>query len=111
VTAVRVQLSRVKGWRKPHNTVVVTRATRWGNPFLVAADGSANRERAVAEFRAALSEGRLDFTVADVRRQLAGINLACWCPLNRPCHADVLLEVAGVSSPGVTMSAVDGIRA
>lgn len=25
---------------------------------------------------------------------LRGKNLACWCPLDEPCHADVLLEVA-----------------
>ena len=29
----RVQLSRRKGWRKPENTVVVARPSRWGNPF------------------------------------------------------------------------------
>jgi hypothetical protein len=23
---------------------------------------------------------------------LRGKNLACWCPLDRPCHADILLE-------------------
>ncbi|MFB6392588.1 DUF4326 domain-containing protein [Polymorphospora sp. 2-325] len=33
-------------------------------------------------------------TVEDVRRELAGKHLACWCPLDQPCHADVLLEVA-----------------
>lgn len=26
--------------------------------------------------------------------ELAGKNLACWCELGSPCHADVLLEVA-----------------
>jgi hypothetical protein len=25
---------------------------------------------------------------------LRGHDLACWCPLDQPCHADVLLEVA-----------------
>lgn len=25
---------------------------------------------------------------------LRGRNLACWCPLDVPCHADVLLELA-----------------
>jgi hypothetical protein len=31
-----------------------------------------------------------------VRRlpELRGKNLACWCPLDKPCHADVLLELA-----------------
>lgn len=28
------------------------------------------------------------------RSELAGKNLACWCPLDQPCHADVLLELA-----------------
>lgn len=26
--------------------------------------------------------------------ELRGKNLACWCPLDRPCHADILLELA-----------------
>lgn len=25
---------------------------------------------------------------------LRGLDLACWCPLDQPCHADVLLELA-----------------
>ncbi|MBZ4513803.1 DUF4326 domain-containing protein [Mycobacterium avium] len=25
---------------------------------------------------------------------LRGYDLACWCPLSAPCHADVLLEIA-----------------
>ena len=25
---------------------------------------------------------------------LAGKDLVCWCPLDQPCHADVLLELA-----------------
>lgn len=36
-------------------------------------------------------------TVDDVRRELAGQNLACWCRLDQPCHADVLLEVANAT--------------
>jgi len=28
------------------------------------------------------------------RNELAGKDLACWCPLDQPCHADVLLELA-----------------
>ncbi len=26
--------------------------------------------------------------------ELRGKDLACWCPLDQPCHADVLLELA-----------------
>jgi hypothetical protein len=30
----------------------------------------------------------------DIVRELRGHDLACWCPLDQPCHADVLLAVA-----------------
>jgi hypothetical protein len=33
-------------------------------------------------------------TVEEIRAELRGKNLACWCPLDQPCHADVLLEIA-----------------
>jgi len=33
-------------------------------------------------------------SVAQIRTELAGRDLACWCPLDQPCHADVLLELA-----------------
>ena len=38
--------------------------------------------------------GRSAMTPGLVREQLAGRDLACWCPLDQPCHADVLLVVA-----------------
>lgn len=33
-----------------------------------------------------------------VREALAGRDLMCWCPLDEPCHADVLLLVAAGSA-------------
>lgn len=33
-------------------------------------------------------------TVDQIRAELRGKNLACWCPLGQPCHADVLIEIA-----------------
>lgn len=88
----RIQLSRKKGWRKPTNTVVVARPSKWGNPYPVEQFG---HELAIAGYHAALIEGRLArITVDDVRAELAGKSLACWCKLEDPCHADVLLELA-----------------
>jgi Domain of unknown function (DUF4326) len=72
--------------------VVVSRPSRWGNPFVVGVDG--DRAECVALYRAALAGGELPFTIADVRRELAGRDLACWCGPVDPCHADVLIEVA-----------------
>jgi Domain of unknown function (DUF4326) len=93
----RIQLSRRRGWRKPPGAVVVARPTKWGNPFVVDKDRS--RAEAVALYEAALrrDDGTLRFRAADVRRELAGRDLACWCPLDEPCHADVLLRVANES--------------
>ena len=44
------------------------------------------------------------FTVEDVRRELAGHDLCCWCPLPVPgepdiCHAAVLLSIAAGETP------------
>lgn len=41
---------------------------------------------------------RFGYNVTDwteeIREHLRGINLACWCPLDVPCHGDILLEIA-----------------
>lgn len=99
----RVRLSRRAGWRKPENTIVVARPTRWGNPYRwqdyrtdwTDASDAELRRMAVSDFRGLL-EGRFDdhtYPCDDIG-QLAGFNLACWCPLDGACHADVLLELA-----------------
>ncbi len=36
--------------------------------------------------------------LAKTKAELRGKDLACWCPLDRPCHADVLLELANEDS-------------
>ncbi len=103
----RIQLSRKKGWRLPPNTVVVSRPHRWGNPFKVGgyaevpnSRGSTlrlirDRASAVRWFKAMLRQGKTPpFALANMRSELAGKNLACWCPLGEPCHADVLLRLA-----------------
>lgn len=89
MTPHRIQLSRVKGWRKPAGAVVVARPTRWGNPFPVAEHG---RAEAVRRYREWLITR--DDLVAAARSELAGRDLACWCPPDAECHADVLLAVA-----------------
>lgn len=105
--AIRIQLSRRKGWRKPEGAIVVSRPSKWGNPYALSsyrfgnADGSpaawdekAAREMAVRDFEHALRVGLLKVSVEDVKRELAGKSLCCWCPIGKACHADVLLKIA-----------------
>ncbi|CAN5764791.1 hypothetical protein BH23ACT2_BH23ACT2_01590 [soil metagenome] len=102
----RIQLRRTKGWRKPEGAIVVARPTRWGNPWSVAdaiADGYVdNPPGAVAAICVERYRNWLAHPEADVRArrivdalaELGGRDLACWCPLGQPCHADVLLRFA-----------------
>lgn len=44
--------------------------------------------------------GPITVTADDVRRDLAGRDVACWCPLSVPCHGDVLLQVGNSWTAG-----------
>ena len=99
----RIRLRRAKYWRMPPNTVHVARPTIWGNPFKVGVHGDA--AECVALYRhawlmaLAAAEAHPDhFTIPFGRAMYLGVlrgkALACWCPLDAPCHADVLLELA-----------------
>jgi hypothetical protein len=37
--------------------------------------------------------------VAQARMNLVGRDLACWCRLDQPCHADILLAVVAGEAP------------
>jgi hypothetical protein len=92
----RVQMKRTKGWRKPPNTVYVGRPTKWGNPFRLS-DYSSPAEciNAYRDWLAGTSQLAMQPpTPQQIRTELAGKNLACWCRIGAPCHADVLLEIA-----------------
>ena len=51
-------------------------------------------EKAVEMFKEALDIGDLSYELHNVRQELSGKNLACWCPIESPCHADVLFRIA-----------------
>ena len=103
-TPKRIQRKRTKGWTMPANAVYVGRPTKWGNPFRVGTPGPddcmtcADRAEAVAKYRSELvtfkASNFLLLTNREIKDDLRGKDLACWCPLDQPCHADVLLELA-----------------
>lgn len=87
--AKRIQRKRTKGWRMPENAVYVGRPTKWGNPFTAKSEGSLSR--ALLNYRSRMC-GMIDIGAVDLN-ELRGKDLMCWCPLDRPCHVDVLLEL------------------
>jgi hypothetical protein len=104
----RIQLRRTKGFRLPPGASSVARPTRWGNPFRIGQElgppfsevfGPRVRDRAhAAEVFRAHARSASGYE-ALARRELAGRDLGCWCPLPGPgqpdaCHAAVLIELA-----------------
>jgi len=83
----RIQRKRTKGWKMPANTVNIARPSHWGNPFPIAVFG---RDECLRLYRQWLKQ-----TLADdpfFLDPLKGKDLACFCPLDKPCHGDVILE-------------------
>lgn len=119
VHPVRVQLQRTKGWKMPENTVSVCRPTKWGNPFKIGdvvtnqqmgipfqkykdkkIEAFANQNIEIKEnWQAVMAyefyvSNRVLISKELIRKDLKGKNLACFCPLDKECHADVLLRIA-----------------
>lgn len=75
----------------PLNTVYVGRPSKWGNPFKM--DATCSREKAIQLY---------DLWLEDKLSQdphfldaLKDKDIACWCPLDKPCHADIILLKLG----------------
>ncbi len=89
----RIQRKRTRGWRMPPNAKYVGRPSKWGNPYSIKGHG---RERALELYRDWLAN-EIEIApdnLVEIRNELKGKNLACWCKLDQPCHADILLELA-----------------
>lgn len=122
--AIRIQRKRTKGWRMPEGAVSVTRPGEYGNPFKVGSyymrgDHSGKTGAFGMLYTCTTKEFADDrYTLIETPEQavewfrwyvtayppswmseLRGKDLACWCPLDQPCHADVLLELANSTVP------------
>ena len=108
----RVQRKRTKGWKMPENTIYVGRPSDWGNPFkverrvdgkwVVRYGGQTLMRPEYDDKRSAVKDALKAFrhhiqiipSFYENLYILKGKNLACWCPIGQPCHADILLELA-----------------
>jgi len=117
VCPIRVQRKRVKGYRMPENTKSVTRPGKFGNPYKIGMHNIFDikdriTDKSLKDYLIEKNGENKYHTVEDVllayrqkingsqamqrviKYYLKGKNLACFCPLDKPCHADILLEVA-----------------
>ena len=94
----------------PPGAISVGRPSRWGNPFTLAdardqgylGTDEELRRMCAALFEAWLRDPEREWYAGRERAwrimaeidTLRGHDLACWCPLDQPCHADVLLRLA-----------------
>lgn len=115
----RIQRKRTKNWRMPDGAVYVGRSSRWGNPYKVVGPiageyGIERRDTVGVEILDVNFEDKqeaMKFAVDLFKlyaaaklysdphwlEPLRGYDLACWCGLDEPCHADVLLRLANES--------------
>jgi hypothetical protein len=112
---IGVQRKRTRGWKMPENTVSVTRPGKFGNPFRVGDlirlgtggmgfaylickdpkynDGSFKKINTAQEAVDLYEEYITKYPLKDIE-ELRGKNLACFCPIDQPCHRNVLLKFA-----------------
>ncbi|HVX57391.1 MAG TPA: DUF4326 domain-containing protein [Candidatus Saccharimonadales bacterium] len=112
----RIQRRRTKGWKMTEGAIYVGRPTKWGNPFRInsmalpcderwpyllrAFDGDAAGFRSITPLHPQCVVDAYAWWIIEQPPlmlsldELRGRDLVCWCPLDQPCHADVLLELA-----------------
>lgn len=92
---IRIQRQRKKGWKKPPGAVNCTRPGKYGNPFKIGDPGIATAEDAQRAYLIWLQttvDGRIMYY--DIKLNLPGKDLMCFCKLSEACHVDVILKIA-----------------
>jgi len=107
----RIQMTRQRPWRWENpDAVIVDRSTQYGNRFVVVKRKGGwcvadpwqrfghfwSKQEASAH---AVERFRREVAPTLDLGPLRGRDLACWCSLADPCHADVLLELANPKEP------------
>jgi hypothetical protein len=98
----RIQRRRDRPWQTTPKAICVDRSTPWGNPFAIQHTWPRYKSHQFAEVAVLLYEAYYEPDAVfreRVLRMLRGKDLACWCPLGAPCHADILLGWANSPAP------------
>jgi len=100
---VRIYSKRAGADPPPPDAEYCGRPSRYGNPFRVGHDGThADVVQLHARWIAGDEDliarvGREPPTAEEIRRDLAGKDLVCWC-VPEPCHCTLLAAIANPSS-------------
>ena len=70
--------------------VYIGRGTKWGNPYVIGADG--DRTTVIKKYKRWLFM-EATWLVFEARAELRNRSLVCWCA-PEPCHGDVLNHIA-----------------
>jgi len=72
----------------PDNSALVTRVSRWGNPYEIGKDGT--REEVIAKYETWLKQKLTENP--NFLEPLRGKDLVCVCHLDELCHEDIILK-------------------
>lgn len=87
----------------PKGSKLVARPSRWGNPFNLI---RYSPEKSLSLYRIWLNQKIRENP--DFLKPLEGKNLACYCDLDKPCHADILIEYLEPKLEVVSFSVLKG---
>lgn len=98
----RIQRKRTKGWKKPNGAIIVSRPSKYGNPFVVGVAYSEDEplykttQEAVEAYEYTLAEFKrlMPSAFEEWIAPLRGHDLCCWCKVGDFCHADTLIRYA-----------------
>lgn len=105
----RIRQQNTRGSTKPAGAISVGHGTKYENPYRpsdLPAGGEPEENRGILTglFRDMLNTPATRELARyphpdEIRAALAGKDLMCQCPLDQPCHGDVLLAVANSTEP------------
>lgn len=76
--------------KRDEHDVYIGRPSKWGNPFMIGKDGDRYQ---VVEMYADWIRQQPELLAA-IKTELKGKRLGCWCAPKRPCHGEVLADLA-----------------
>lgn len=100
----RHQRKRTKGWKKPAGSICVTRPGPFGNPYETAEEFeealrfallvTAYNRKTNSQYTTLVKREQHMMRIAGRLEELRNKDLLCFCPLEKACHADVLIRFA-----------------